>query len=299
MPLTWLKQIRSEQSLTQAAVASAAGIKPARYSRIEAGYCELRDEEIKALADALKQTVEFIQTGKRSSKAKESGAATIKTEPVPAIVALPPVVASFQPVIAPKGLTAAKAIEPTPTSKRGDDLSDAANFTLMPPTEALVRGSLAPLEFKNRLQQHLVFATKVLHTSKVKPRIWVAWRDFSKEAQNHLRGESELVAQTVVEPKPVQTPKPAALVTPSTPAPTTSQSRRERGNKNLFGYFVEVAKELLPAERLESLSALATDAKKQRPELGFMKHFKLIAEAELSPSDFGKIAAEAEQRFSA
>jgi transcriptional regulator with XRE-family HTH domain len=298
MARIWLKQLRGELSLTQAALAKAAGIKVARYSRIEAGYCELRDEETEALADTLKQTAEFIHTGKSSPKTKTSKTATAKAQTEPAAVATPPITASGSLVTTPKGLTAAKASEPSLTSKGGNDLSDPVNFTLMPPTEALVCGTLAPSEFRSRLQQHLAFAAKVLHTSKVKPRIWVAWRDFSKEAQNHLRG-SELVPQTRIELKPVPIPKPEALVPLGTPTSSTLQSRRERGNKNLFGYFVEVAKESLSAERVDSLSALAAAAKKQRPELGFMKHFKLIAEAELSPTDFGKIAAEAEKRHSA
>jgi len=299
MAREWLKQIRVEQHFTQAALARAAGIKVARYSRIEAGYCDLVDDEVKALADTLKLSANFIRSGGSDhvipppegnpiAPPAETTASALTAEKFP-----------DTPASAPRGLAAAHVPSPLQPSKGGDDLSDPANFTLMPPLEALECGPLTPAEFKNRLQQHMAFAVKVLHTSKVKPRIWVAWRDFNKEAQNHLRG-SELVSKP---PAPVDqqpAPKLADATSPIQEKPTSGhpQRLRPRGNKNVFGFFVEVAKESLTAEKIASLSELALAAKQQRPELGFMKHFKLIAEAELSPSDFAKIAAEAAQRFS-
>ena len=297
MARAWLKQLRVEKSFTQAALASAAGIKVARYSRIEAGYCEFRDEEATALAETLKETSEFIRSGKRILKTKGSELGVTKAKTEATAVASQPSIAPSSPAISPKGLSVAKTSEPSPTGKVGDDLSDPVNFSLMPPTEALTCGSLAPAEFRNRLQQHIAFATKILHTSKVKPRIWVAWRDFNKEAQNLLRG-SEPAPKTSTDHQPAPISNEAPPPKPDTPASGNPQARRTRGNRNLFGYFVEVAKESLPAEKMASLSELATTAKNQQPELGFMKHFKLIAEAELSPADFGRIAAEAAQRHS-
>ena len=298
MARTWLKQLRVELSLTQAALAGAAGIKAARYSQIELGYCELRDEEIKALADTLKQTAEFIQSGENRLKPKGSEVDTAKAQAETASPAVPPIDAPSSSAIVPRGLSAAKTSEPSLNGKGSEDLSDPVNFSRMPPTEALVCGALPLAEFRNRLQQHIAFAAKVLHTSKVKPRVWIAWRDFNKEAQNVLRG-SEFVPQTQADQKPVAIANQESSATLDKPASVSPQLRREKGNKNLFGHFVDVAKESLPVEKIDSLSALATAAKKQRPELGFMKHFKALAEAELSPSDFNGIVLEAARRHGA
>jgi len=300
MARAWLKQLRSEKSLTQAALASAAGLKTARYSRIEAGYCEPHDGEVKALADALKQTEDFVRSGSSKPKKKTPEKTTPIAPPATAAAAIQPIKTPVVPAVAPKGLSAASTNGPSAAGPKSDDLSDAKNFALMPPTAALACGSLSPSEFRSRLQQHVTFAAKVLHTSKVKPAVWVAWRDFNKEAQTLLRG-TDPVPKAPVEPQPVPMPIPVrvAPAVPSKPAAENPTGRRTRGNKNLFGYFLEVAKELLPPEKFAALSELATTAKKQHPELGFMKHFKLIAEAELPLNEFSAIAAETAQRFSA
>lgn len=299
MARAWLKQLRSEKSLTQAALASTAGLKTTRYSRIEAGYCEPRDEEVKALAKALKQTEDFVRSGSRDLKKKEPEKTTPTSPSATAAAAIPISKTPVAPAFAPKGLSAASTNAPSVVAgPKGNDLSDPKNFTLMPPVEALVCGVLAPAEFRSRLQQHVAFAAKVLHTSKVKPSVWVAWRDFNKEAQTLLRGNDPAPAAPV-EAKPAPIPRIIVPPKPSKPASENPAGRRTRGNKNLFGYFLEVAEELLPPEKFSALSELATTAKKQQPELGFMKHFKLIAEAELPPNEFSAIAAETAQRFSA
>lgn len=299
MARAWLKQLRSEKSLTQAALANTAGLKTARYSRIEAGYCEPRDEEVKALAAALKQTEDFVRSGSRDLKKNEPEKTTPITPLATAAAAIPIGKTPIAPAVAPKGLSAASTNGPSAVAgPKGDDLTDAKNFTLMPPTEALTSGALPPAEFRSRLQQHVAFATKVLHTSKVKPAVWVAWRDFNKEAQTLLRGNDPAPAAPV-EAKPAPIPRIIVPPKPITPASENPTGRRTRGNKNLFGYFLEVAEELLTPEKFSALSELATTAKKQQPELGFMKHFKLIAEAELPPNEFSAIAAETAQRFSA
>ncbi|MBK9989150.1 MAG: helix-turn-helix domain-containing protein [Verrucomicrobia bacterium] len=298
MARAWLKQLRSEKSLTQAALASTAGLKTARYSRIEAGYCEPRDEEVKALAKALKQTEDFVRSGSRDHEKKEPKKTAVVAHPATAAVSIPISKPPVAPAVAPKGLSAANTHGPAAAGPRGDDLSDAKNFSLMPPTEALTSGALSPTEFRSRLQQHVAFATKVLHTSKVKPAVWVAWRDFNRDAQTLLRGNDPAPAAPV-EVKPAPIPRIIVPPKPSAPASENPTSRRTRGNKNLFGYFLEVAEELLPPEKFSALSKLATTAKTHKPELGFMKHFKLIAEAELPPNEFSAIAAETAQRFSA
>jgi len=300
MTRAWLKQLRAERSLTQAALATAAGIKPARYSRIEAGYCDLRDEEAGALAKTLKTTVEFIQNGSSKPESKGSVADTAKVRVEPAVGSIETMKTPATPVVVPKGLAVAHTNESLQPSAKGDDLADPKNFTLMPPMEVIAGGVQPSADFKHRLQQHIIFAEKVLHTSKVSPRVWVAWRDFNKEAQNLLRKGAPAPNTPSVEQKPSPIPSAVAPapVVPSRPSPAKSTERTTRGNKNIFGYFLEVAEESLPPEKFNSLSTKAADAKKQQPELGFMKHFKRIAEAELPPTDFSKIAAEAAQRFS-
>lgn len=298
MKRAWLKQLRAERDLTQTALATATGIKPARYSRIESGYCDLRDEEAAQLAKVLKQTVEFIQSGSSKPETQETKQDTAKARPDQAAVEIQPSKIPSAPVVAPKGLAAANSNEPPRPSARGDDLSDPKNFTLLPPTEILASGASAGADFKTRLQQHIAFAEKVLHTSKVCPKVWVAWRDFNKAAQNLLRTGPAVLPPLTIERKAPPVPSAPAAVTPDPSAPRKPQSRNSRGNKNIFGYFVEVAKEALPPEKYEALSTQAMDAKTLQPEIGFMKHFKRIAEAELSPTDFSKLAAEAAHRFS-
>jgi transcriptional regulator with XRE-family HTH domain len=63
MAIDWLKKLRTENFPNQTALALAAGIKPARYSRIENGYSDLREEEIEGLAQALKLTVAEVRNG--------------------------------------------------------------------------------------------------------------------------------------------------------------------------------------------------------------------------------------------
>jgi transcriptional regulator with XRE-family HTH domain len=300
MARDWLKQIRTEIFPSQAALARAAGIQVARYSRIERGYCDLRDDEAKALAEALKQPVEFVLTGTRPSPPKapapdsagsrQAATAPVVTETQSAVIA---------PPASPKGLSVANGAAPAPAEKEGTDLSDPANFTLMPPSAALVCGALSQEDFRKQLQSHVAFATKVLHTSKVKPRVWVAWRDFNKEAQKFLRGEETVTLRPAEVPPTPVVPAPA-LPRPEKPvAAPDPQPLRPRTNKNVFGYFVEIAKESLREDKFTSLSTAAAEAKKQQPEIGFMKHFKRLAEAELHPADFEKISAEAARRHQA
>jgi hypothetical protein len=68
------------------------------------------------------------------------------------------------------------------------------------------------------------------------------------------------------------------------------------GNKNVFGHFADVARDWLPAATIAALNEKALAAKTSHPEMGFMKHFKRIAEIELSRAEFDRIDREASRR---
>ncbi len=297
MATDWLKKLRTENFPSQAAFALAAGIKPARYSRLEKGYCDLREEEMEGLAKALKLTLDEM----RSSQPLAAKPEVVKAQ-------------------SPRGLSAAKVVEvpppkqptvpppsspsitiPKPETKPGDNLDDPKAFSLMPPAELLAHRDPNDAGVRAQLQKAATFAEKVLHTSKVRPAVWVAWRDFGRDAQKLLRGPTPSVAP--IEPKPIVristlTPKPqrvsSAKVIAKTPAARSSP--RLHGNKNVFGHFVDIARDWLPAATSAALNEKALAAKTSHPEMGFMKHFKRIAEIELPRAEFDRIDREASRR---
>lgn len=292
MALDWLKKLRLEKFPNQTALALAANIKPARYSRIENGYCDLREDDIEGLAKALKLSVEEVRNGQpgattpqtvKSGPPGNNGAAeAITSQPAPAPALSTPVVA-----------------KPPQATVPGDNLADPKNFTRLPPSELLSIQNPHDAGARAQLQQAIAFAEKVLRTSKVPAAVWREWRDFSRSAQNLLRGPATVPAPS--EPKPTvihQAPTPilppqktVAVVARSAASPT-----RLRGNKNIFGHFVDVAKDWLPAARFADLNQKAAVAKMQNPELGFMKHFRKIAEIELPRAEFDRIDSEASRR---
>ncbi len=135
-----LKKLRTENFPSQTALALAAGIKPARYSRIEKGYCDMREEEIEGLAKALCLTADEVRSGKPGAAQPKA----VKTK-------------------SPNGMSAARVSEAPPTNpptvpppsspsptmaaaepKPSDNLADPKNFSLMPPTELLSHGAQSP-----------------------------------------------------------------------------------------------------------------------------------------------------------
>jgi len=188
---------------------------------------------------------------------------------------------------------------PPATTKPGDNLDDPKNFSLMPPAELLSHRDPNAADVRSQLQKAAVFAEKVLHTSKVRPAVWVAWRDFGRDAQKLLRGP--ISAAAPVEPKPIVriqhlAPKPLPVIPAIAKAPVARSSPRLHGNKNVFGHFVDVAREWLPAATSTALNEKALAAKTSHPEMGFMKHFKRIAEIELPRAEFDRIDREASRR---
>ena len=197
MAIDWLKKLRTKNFPNQTALALAAGIKPARYSRIEKGYCDLREEEIEGLAKALKLTVAEVRKGEPSVAQPKAVKAKSPPGASAASVAVTPVA---KPLTLPPLNPTSKAIHPT-EAKPGDNLGDPKNFSLLPPAGLLSHRDPNDAGVRSKLQQAIVFAEKVLHISKVRPAVWVAWRDFGRDAQTLLRGPAPAVAS--VEPKPI------------------------------------------------------------------------------------------------
>jgi transcriptional regulator with XRE-family HTH domain len=295
MAIDWLKKLRTENFSNQTALALAAGMKPARYSRIENGYSELREEEIEGLAKALKLTADEVRSGQpglskpKASKAKSPNgvrAARVAETPAPEQPTMP-LPSSPSPTM------------PSAEAKPGDNLDDPKNFSLMPPAELLSHRNPNDVGVRSQLQKATIFAEKVLHTSKVRPAVWVAWRDFGRDAQTLLRGPAPLAAPT--EPKPIVkiqhlAPKPLPVSPAIAKTPAAKSSPRLHGNKNVFGHFVDVARDWLPATTSAALNEKALAAKTSNPEMGFMKHFKRIAEIELPRAEFDRIDREASRR---
>ena len=191
-----------------------------------------------------------------------------------------------------------KAIHPI-EAMPGDNLDDPKNFSLMPPAELLSQRDTNDAGVRSQLQKATIFAEKVLHTSKVRPGVWVAWRDFGRDAQTFLRGPALIPAPT--EPQPIArirhlAPKPLPVSSSIAKTPAAKSSLRLHGNKNVFGHFVDVARDWLPAATSAALNEKALAAKTSNPEMGFMKHFKRIAEIELPRVEFDRINREASRR---
>ena len=295
MATDWLKKLRTEKFTSQTALALAAGIKPARYSRIEKGYCDLREEEIEGLAKALKLTLDEVRSGQPiAAKPEAVKAKSPRGVSAASVVEVPPPIQPTAPPPSTPSITIKKL-----EIESGDNLDDPKNFSLMPPAELLSHRDPNDAGVRSQLQKAATFAEKVLHTSKVRPTVWVAWRDFGRDAQKLLRGPAPTIAS--VEPKPIikiqhLAPRPLPVVPAIGKPPAARSSPRQHGNKNVFGHFVDVAREWLPAATSTALNEKALAAKTSNPEMGFMKHFRRIAESELPRPEFDRIDLEATRR---
>jgi len=295
MATDWLKKLRTENFPSQTALALAAGIKPARYSRLEHGYSELREEEIEGLAKALKLTVDEVRHGQSNDALpKAVKAKSPRGVSAASVVEVPPPIQPPAPPPSTPSITIKKL-----EIESGDNLDDPKNFSLMPPAELLSHRDPNDAGVRPQLQKAATFAEKVLHTSKVRPAVWVAWRDFGRDAQKLLRGPTPMAAPA--EPKPIIkiqpfAPRPLPVIPAVVKAPAARSSPRLHGNKNVFGHFVDVARDWLPAVTSAALNEKALAAKTSNPEMGFMKHFKRIAEIELPRAEFDRIDHEASRR---
>jgi len=307
MARDWIKELRIKRFPNQAALAAAAGIKTSRYSRIEKGYCDIQPEEAEVLARLLETTVSFIEGKEESTKPVERHPSPVLPDPsltVPLTATapdpLPPQVeaptVSKASLPEPRGLAAAQAPALAVVEIKNDDLASPAHFTLMPPLQSLDRAGMDEIAFRSQLQKHIAFATKVLHTSRVKPAVWAAWRNFEKEAQERLRGAQSL--QAPIPTLPVAKPNVAPII-PIEEQDLATPSRRSghKRNKNYAGHFFDAAKDKLPAETVEELVLAAGSAKTTQPEFGFMKHFVRLTEEKLPAHLFQMLGIEASRRM--
>jgi len=281
MSRDWLVNWRKERSLNQTETAKASGIAPARFSRIEHGYCDIRPEEADALARVLKVSREAVLTGVRAVPVAARTPATVN--------------------LAPPKPTAAVAVVSNVVSTpiaRNDDLNDPKNFAFLPPT-ALLKISLQDAGALPRLREATRFAEKVLHTSKVRPAVWVAWRDFLRDGQAHMKGEllpNTSAISAPIAPQPIVSLKSEHRPEPPIPNYNLPANTRTRGNKNVYGHFFDVARELLSKDLNALLTEKATEAKQKQPEVGFMKHYRRLAQETLTPAVLEKIDHEATRR---
>ena len=69
------------------------------------------------------------------------------------------------------------------------------------------------------------------------------------------------------------------------------------GSKSINSLFVEAARSLVPVELVERINRAAEAARQSDPTVGFMKHFRRIAEGELEPALLKQVTEEANQRL--
>lgn len=81
MAREWIKTLRIEKFTSQTSLAEAAGLKPARYSRIENGYCDILADEAAAIAKVLEVNPQFIATGVRQPETPAASAPTPHISP--------------------------------------------------------------------------------------------------------------------------------------------------------------------------------------------------------------------------
>jgi hypothetical protein len=171
-------------------------------------------------------------------------------------------------------------------------LDDPKTFSLMPPTVLLSHRHPDDAGRGRSCRRRSFLPRKYFTRSKVRPAVWVAWRDFGRNAQTLLRGSAPAVAPT--EPQPIGkiqplAPKPLPISPAIAKTPAVESSSRLRGNENVFGRFADAARAWLPAATIASLDEKVVATKISHPEMGFMKHFKRIAEIEFPCAEFDRI----------
>ncbi len=173
---TRIKEARKLQKLSQAALGKLIGLTGAEISRIECGYRDVSPAEVTALARALGL--------KEDGNPPGSGTVTTGT----AASGPSMVLSSGGSIPSPKPLqSAAERLPAAPPQLSGSNLDDPANFQEIPDLTLLNPGGLDPNALRAQLIAASSRATKILHTSRVPAAIWVAWRDFDREAHRILR----------------------------------------------------------------------------------------------------------------
>lgn len=266
-----IKVLRKSQKLSQAELGKRSNLTATEISRIECGYKTLTEEEAAAIAAALGFSSKIGAGLAKAADTETVAPAVVAPQPVtPAVVSAPTVRAASQP--------------------SGSDLNDPANFGVLPDHGVLQQGSLDEPAFRARVAAEIARANSILHTPRVPAAVWRAWRQFEQQATALLRGETAPapVAAPAAAPSPVVAPPPI----PSAPAVAPKLE-----SKSFNSLFVETARELLPSDISARIGQAAETARQADPSVGFMKHFRTLAQKELEPSLLKKVTDETNQRL--
>ena len=299
MAREWLQQLRQNRKMSQLELGKAAGIRPPeRYGRMEKGYADIDPASATGLAGFLGVSSSFVATGSDSlplqSAAVKKGVSVEPArdlspiaQPAPKDAALPP----------PRGLAARRQAEAgklqivstTCLIYDGGDILEPTNFQALPPIADLESQGRDILRYRADLKVLINRANKVLHTSKIPAKIWLAWREFEKRAQSMLAGGDQPLSTPIyreVQAVPSQNSPEAALS-----AEPSAEGRRS--HKNFAGRFFDLAREALPPESFSDLEKKAIDAKKVDPSAGFMKHFHRLSQQQLTPAQYASLEEKA------
>jgi transcriptional regulator with XRE-family HTH domain len=284
-----IKSLRKTQKLTQAELGARCHLTASEISRIECGYRTLTAEEEKTIAAVLGVEAE-APPPVIAPAAPAKGLTAAKAPPPPPASA---VLVSETAVPPPAAAAKPAAPKPEPT---GSDLSDPANFGVMPDLQLLELGKNDRAAFRARLMTEVTRANTILHTPRVPAAVWRAWRQFEQQASERLRDASG-VADVAPLPAPKVVPPPVAVI-PVQKAETAAAAEADKGeSKSLNSLFVEVARGLLPADQVERLNRAAEAARQQDQSIGFMKHFRRIASDELNEAELKQVNDEANRRL--
>jgi hypothetical protein len=281
-----IKSLRKLQKLSQAELGRLTNLTASEISRIECGYRSLTDEESAAIASVLQSKQPPPPPPPRGmvKAAKTAGAtATVSAAPTAAVVEAQPPTSPAQPPV----IVEAAPPKPLPA---GNDLSDPANFGVLPDLGLLNPGTLDREAFRARLSTAIARANTILHTPRVPAAVWRAWRQFEQQATALLR---ETVAEA---PTPAPSPIPVPVKAPPMQAPTPEAAAEKGESKSFNSLFVEAARSVLPPPLVEHLNQAAEAARTADASIGFMKHFRQIAERELDPALLKSVTDEAGTR---
>ncbi len=251
-----IRQTRTALKITQSELARRTKLSASEISRIECGHRDADEGELSAIRAALGAGHESVGKGLMKSKAAEP----VRTQEVPVVVP-----AEIKPALT------------------GTDLADPTSFGVMPDLSLLESFSKGAADFRARCAAEIVKAQTILHTPRVPAAVWRAWRQFEKEASEMLRAGSAVVENQapVVAPSSVSKEEPVLV-------PEAKQESKSFGS-----LFVESARKLLPAETVERLNKDAEAALAADSSMGFMKHFRRVAETTLSADLLQQISDEA------
>ena len=272
-----IRTARKLRKLTQAALGKLTKLTASEISRIECGYRDLSTVEAAAIASALGLTKAAVSEPVAPAPVVAVGMAAASQVKLSTDVDQPRAAASSSANVP----AAAKGIP------SGSDLKDPANFGVLPDLALLGSEGSFDESLRAQLSAELARATTILHTPRVPPAVWRAWRQFEQQAMERLRNSSVVA--------PVPAPVPAAIPAPVKPTEKIAAPVPE--SKSLNSLFVEAARELLPGEVVERINQAAERGRQEDPSMGFMKHFRRIAETELDAGSLKRVTDEATRRI--